>query len=84
MELGEVEAALRAVPGWRDGCALYDAAGGRLCVFWTGALSQAELKRELRRRLPRYAVPDTYIHVDGLPHTATMKLDRRALLTLLP
>lgn len=84
MELGEVEAALRAVPGWRDGCALFDAASGRLCVFWTGALSQAELKRELRKRLPRYAVPDTYIHVDGLPHTATMKLDRRALRALLP
>ena len=79
MELGEVEAALRRVEGWKDGCVLYDKASGRLACFWEGALTQKELTSALKKQLPRYALPDTFIHLDAMPHTATMKVDREAL-----
>ena len=79
MELGEVEAALRRVEGWKDGCVLYDKASGKLACFWEGALTQKELTSALKKQLPRYALPDTFIHLDAMPHTATMKVDREAL-----
>ena len=79
MELGEVEVALRQIPGWIDGCVLYDKESGKLCCFWTGALTQKELQSALKKQLPRYAVPDAYIHMEELPHTATMKVDRQKL-----
>lgn len=76
MELGEVEQALRTLPGWVEGCVLYDRDSERLCCFWTGALGQKELLRGLKQLLPRYAVPDTLIHLDEMPYTPTMKIDR--------
>ena len=79
MELGEVEIALHQIPGWKNGCVLYDRESGKLCCFWEGALTQKELLASLKKQLPRYAVPDTFIHLDEIPHTATMKIDREKL-----
>ena len=76
MELGEVDVALRQIPGWDNGLALYDKESGKLCCFWTGSLTQKEILAALKKSLPRYALPDTYIHLDEMPYTATMKIDR--------
>lgn len=76
MELGEVEVALRQIPGWDNGLVLYDQESGKLCCFWTGTLTQKEILAALKKSLPRYALPDTYIHLDEMPYTATMKVDR--------
>lgn len=76
MEIGEVEAALHSIPGWENGCVLYDRESGKLCCFWEGALGQKEIQAALKKQLPRYALPDTYIHVDEMPYTANMKIDR--------
>ena len=76
MEIGEVEAALRVIPGWENGLVLYDKESGKLACFWTGALTRKEIMAELKKTLPRYAQPDTYIHLDEMPYTATMKIDR--------
>lgn len=83
MEIGEVEYALRAIEGWQDGCVLYDREREKLCCFWEGALSSAEIQRALKKQLPKYALPDTYIHLEAMPHTATMKIDRQALMRML-
>jgi len=71
-----VEAALRQIPGWDNGLALYDKESGKLCCFWTGRLTQKEILTALKKSLPRYALPDTYIHLEEMPYTATMKIDR--------
>ena len=76
MELGEVEVALHAIPGWESGCVLYDRESGKLCCFWSGALTQKDIQGALKKQLPRYALPDTYIQVEEMPYTATMKIDR--------
>ena len=76
MELGEVEVALRQIPGWENGLVLYDKESSKLACFWTGALTKKEIMAELKKTLPRYAQPDTYIHLDEMPYTATMKIDR--------
>ncbi|MBQ2952740.1 MAG: AMP-binding protein [Clostridia bacterium] len=79
MELGEVEAALRVIPGWENGLVLYDKESMKLACFWTGPLTKKEIMAELKKTLPRYAQPDTYIHLDEMPYTATMKIDRVTL-----
>ena len=79
MELGEVDVALRSIPGWQNGCVLYDRTSGKLCCFWDGALTQKEIQAALKKRLPRYALPDTFIHVEEMPYTANMKIDREKL-----
>ena len=76
MELGEVEAALRQISGWENGLVLYDKESGKLACFWTGALTKKAIMAELKKSLPRYALPDTYIHLEEMPYTATMKIDR--------
>lgn len=79
MELGEVDVALSSIPGWQNGCVLYDRTSGKLCCFWDGALTQKEIQTALKKQLPRYALPDTFIHVEEMPYTATMKIDREKL-----
>ena len=79
MELGEVDAALHMIPGWTNGCVLYDRESGKLACFWEGELTQKEILAALKKQLPRYALPDTYIHLEAMPYTATMKIDRQKL-----
>ncbi len=83
MELGEVEAALRQIPGWESGCVLYDKESGKLACFFTGALTPKAMQSALKKTLPRYALPDAYLHLEELPYTATMKIDRQKLLKML-
>ena len=83
MELGEVELALQDIPGWENGCVLYDREGGRLLCFWEGKLTREEILRALKKCLPKYALPDTFVHLDTMPYTANMKIDREKLRTML-
>lgn len=79
MELGEVEAALRALPGWAEGCVLFDQQQDKIWCFYTGPLDERTIRSGLKESLPRYMLPDHYVHLDGMPHTANMKIDRQRL-----
>lgn len=79
MELGEVENALRSLPGWKDGCVLFDKGSGQLYCFFTGNMTVKAIQQALRKKLPRYMHPDSFVWLEQLPHTATMKIDRMAL-----
>ncbi len=79
MELGEVEYALRTLPGWQDGCCLFKKDSGMIYCFWTGNLSKGDILAGLKKILPKYALPDVFINLPQLPHTATMKIDRQKL-----
>jgi amino acid adenylation domain-containing protein len=95
VELGEIEAELRAHPWVRDAvvlvrtdargeaslvaCAVQRAEGPTL----SAGLGQA-VRRHLMDRLPPAAVPAAVVFFPELPLTATHKVDRRALLALLP
>jgi amino acid adenylation domain-containing protein len=81
VELGEVEAAIRAagvaecvvvaredVPGDR-----------RLVAYVAGGTDVDALRASLRRTLPEYMVPSAFVGMDALPLTPNGKLDRKAL-----
>lgn len=85
VELGEIEAALRAVDGVRAAAVVRTARPHEaLWAFVVGVdqprLDEPELRAELQRRLPAHMVPHRLLARDGLPLSAHRKLDRAALL----
>ncbi|MFJ8774492.1 amino acid adenylation domain-containing protein [Streptomyces microflavus] len=84
VEPGEVEAALRALPGVGDTAvvARSRATGERnLVAYLTGdqPLHLPGVRRALAERLPAQLVPGSFVQLDALPLGATGKVDRRAL-----
>jgi D-alanine--poly(phosphoribitol) ligase subunit 1 len=91
IELGDVEANLRALPGVRDAAALVLRRPGRpealaAAVIPAGddrpaeraALARA-LAERLAERLPAYMLPRKLVVLDAFPLTPNGKIDRRAL-----
>ncbi|MFH8972852.1 amino acid adenylation domain-containing protein [Streptomyces sp. NPDC017890] len=78
IELGEVEAALRALPGVSDAAAAVHQ--GRLTAYLVGA-PDTPARAALAATLPDYMVPTTYLTLPALPLTPNGKTDRKALPT---
>lgn len=83
VELGEIEAELRARPGVRDAAVLAIDTDGekQLCAWLVSdeAPNAEELRRVLGQKLPAWMVPAHFVRVPALPLTENGKLDRRAL-----
>ncbi|TQF10664.1 amino acid adenylation domain-containing protein, partial [Myxococcus llanfairpwllgwyngyllgogerychwyrndrobwllllantysiliogogogochensis] len=87
VELGEVEAALRSLPGIRDAAAIVreDVPGARRLVGYvvpvsgTDAVPPEALRSALLKRLPEYMVPSVFVALEALPLTPSGKLARRLL-----
>ncbi|EKV29843.1 Long-chain-fatty-acid--CoA ligase [Caenispirillum salinarum AK4] len=77
VELGEIEAALRDLPGVRDAAVLERS--GALVAYVAGGPERAEMIAALSRRLPDHMVPRVIVALDALPLMQNGKLDRRAL-----
>ncbi|WP_437715402.1 amino acid adenylation domain-containing protein [Sorangium sp. So ce448] len=93
VELGEIEAALRACPGVREAAVVArreEASDQRLIAYITPrdhaareVEAQARLledvRASLRQRLPEYMMPSAFVTLDALPLTVSGKIDRRSL-----
>ncbi|MFJ4775268.1 amino acid adenylation domain-containing protein [Streptomyces sp. NPDC088762] len=86
IELGEVETALRALPGIADAvaAAVADPAGHKRLVGYLEpepgtSPDTAALRALLAGRLPEALVPTVLVTLDALPLTAHGKVDRKAL-----
>ncbi|EFE71033.1 PvdD [Streptomyces viridosporus ATCC 14672] len=85
IEPGEIETALRALPGVRDAAVVARADGGtaRLVAHVVTAearpLDPPALREGLRLSLPDYMVPALFVRHERLPLTANGKVDRAAL-----
>ncbi len=94
IELGDVEANLRALPGIRDAVVIpvmkqgsVDSLAAFVIVNELRAASDfqlsLELKAKLAERLPSYMVPRKFRWLDAFPMTANGKADRRKLAQIL-
>jgi len=79
MEIGEVDAALRKIRGVQEECVMFDGERDLLFCFYTGETEEKELRAGLKEQLARYMIPDRFIRLPEMPHTASMKLDRARL-----
>ncbi|MBQ7320808.1 MAG: amino acid adenylation domain-containing protein [Clostridia bacterium] len=83
IELGEIEAAAATDPGVRRACCLYDEAGRKIAIFYTGDQTPGGLGATLKKLLPRYMLPATVRQLETMPLTANGKLDRQTLRAML-
>ncbi len=79
MDIGEVNTALIGIEGWQNGCVLHSESEDLIYCFWTGPLSEADIKVALQSKIEKYMMPNVYIHLDELPRTSSGKLDRITL-----
>ncbi|SCL70738.1 non-ribosomal peptide synthetase [Micromonospora peucetia] len=87
VELGEIEAAISALPGVREAVVVVreDTPGDRRLVAYSVVDEQVELPRPgqvraaLARTLPEYMIPSAFVPLARLPLTVNGKLDKRAL-----
>ena len=85
VELGEVESALRALPGVRQAVAVLGGAGApKLVAAIAGDPCEVgDVDAALANLLPGYMIPTRVAFVEQMPLTSNGKLDRRAVAALL-
>jgi mycobactin phenyloxazoline synthetase len=85
VELGEVESALRAVPGVRHAIAtVVDAGAPKLVAAVAGdPRAIGDITASVAELVPTYMVPTRTVFFDEFPLTSNGKLDRRAVAALL-
>ena len=76
IELGEIECAIKACENVTQGCCFYQAAEEKIVCCYAGEIDEKALRGELRRRLPKYMLPDAYHHLPQFPQTMNGKIDR--------
>jgi amino acid adenylation domain-containing protein len=86
IELGEIESVLAEFPGVREAVVLAreDRPGDKRLVAYLltqgrVSLSQEVLRTFLRKKLPGYMIPSTFVLMERLPLSPNGKLDRKAL-----
>ena len=86
VELGEIEIVLGQYPGVRDAVVVVreDTPAERRLVAYVVAKQEPpptadQLRNFLKRKLPEYMVPSTFVFLGALPLTPHGKVDRRAL-----
>ena len=83
IELGELEAAAKAIEGVDAACAVFDRERSVLGLVYTGAIERSALLAALRKRVPEYLLPKMSRQVETLPLTQNGKTDRKAATALL-
>ncbi|MBQ6669326.1 MAG: amino acid adenylation domain-containing protein, partial [Deltaproteobacteria bacterium] len=80
IETEEIEAALLRCMGVTAAAVrLYGADGDRLGAWVSGTVDPENLRKQLAQTLPEYMLPNVIVRLDALPHTASGKIDYRAL-----
>jgi amino acid adenylation domain-containing protein len=86
VEMGEIEAVLRQHPAVREAAVVVreDAPGDKrlvayVCPGRADGITAAELRKFLRRQLPEYMLPATFVLLETLPLNPNGKIDRAAL-----
>jgi len=79
IELDEIESVCKTIDGIILCSCLWDSLNSIISLFYTGDLSERELRSELRRAMPLYMMPQKLIRLDSMPLMASGKIDRKKL-----
>jgi amino acid adenylation domain-containing protein/non-ribosomal peptide synthase protein (TIGR01720 family) len=79
VELGEIEAVLRGFPGVEQALAVM--VDGRIAAYLvsTGSNGIRDLRAYMQGKVPEYAIPSAFVHLQQMPLTPNGKIDRSAL-----
>lgn len=85
IEMGDIEAAARALDGVSNACAVYDAPNEQIVLFveTDRALNRRTVNLALGKLIPKYMLPGRLQCMESLPLNANRKIDRVALKAML-
>lgn len=83
IELGEIETAASSVDQVDRVCCIYDTNNSEIVLFYTGSIDSKEVKKTIRKKVPKYMVPTRYINIEEMPLNLNGKIDRGELRKLL-
>ena len=76
IELGEIEVHVNMIEGIRSACCIYDKEKEKIVLFYVGETEKKALVTELKKKLPRYMIPNQVYEIPRMPLTANGKIDR--------
>lgn len=79
IELEEIETFLNAVDGVTRASCLFDTVRNKIVACYTGEVEKLEIISHLKQDLPKYMIPNIFIHMESLPISKNGKIDRQQL-----
>lgn len=76
IELGEIEVHVNMIEGIHSACCIYDKEKEKIVLFYVGETEKKALVTELKKKLPRYMIPNQVYEIPRMPLTANGKIDR--------
>ena len=79
IELGEIETLTAAMEGIGRVCSFFDEDRGKIVLYYDGKPEKMETIGYLKRKLPKYMIPNIIYKVDELPLNKNGKIDRQQI-----
>ncbi len=79
IELEEIESLIGATDGVLRTCCIFDDVHNKIVAFYVGEADKTEIIMALRKKLPKYMLPNIFCSVDAMPLTKNGKIDRKQL-----
>ena len=79
MKLGAIEAVARLSDGVKQAACVYQKEKNKILLFYVGDCEEAELRTELKNKMPRYMQPHRVRKLSEMPYTPNGKIDRKTL-----
>ena len=79
IELEEIENAMNAVQDVQRSCCVFQEKKNRIAGFYMGDAEPAEVRRDLKDKLPAYMVPAKLVRLEAMPLNKNGKTDRAGL-----
>ena len=79
IELGEIEVHVNMIEGIGSACCIYDKEKEKIILFYVGDVESGDLIAQLKKKLPRYMIPNHVYALEQMPLTANGKIDRNKL-----
>ena len=80
IELGEIESSISAIAEVDTSICIYDADSSKIVLFYlSGSLDELEVLELVKKKVPKYMVPQEVIKLASVPYNANGKIDRKKL-----
>lgn len=79
IELGEIEANVNLLDKIKMTGCIYDREKNKIVLYYVGETDEKNLAEALKKKLPRYMIPNRIIRLEQMPLTLNGKIDRVAL-----
>lgn len=83
IELGEIETYAAAIDGMRRVCCLFNDVRGKIYMFYEGEPDKKDIVLELKKKLPKYMIPNVFVPLEHMPYNKNGKIDRKKLKEML-